>query len=145
ELARNSDTVLAPLARERVKVGDAIANSAAVAGATAERRVQLEASLSKLPAFLTQLRPTMTRLGALSDEMTPVLADLGAPAPAITRLILQLGPFSQAALPSFETLGDAAKVGIPAVTAARPVVADLGDAAAQLDPVAKTAAGLLSS
>jgi ABC-type transporter Mla subunit MlaD len=145
ELARNSDTVLAPLARERVKVGDAIANSSAVAGATAERRVQLESSISKLPAFLTQLRPTMTRLGALSDEMTPVLEDLGAQAPAINRLILQLGPFSQAALPSFQTLGEAAKVGIPAVTAARPVVGDLRSAAAQLDPVAKTAAAVLRS
>jgi phospholipid/cholesterol/gamma-HCH transport system substrate-binding protein len=116
-----------------------------VAGATAERRTELEASINKLPAFLTQLRPTMVRLGALSDEMTPVLEDLGAQAPAINRLILQLGPFSQAALPAFQSLGQAAEVGIPAVKAAQPVVADLGDAAAQLDPVAKTAAGLLSS
>jgi phospholipid/cholesterol/gamma-HCH transport system substrate-binding protein len=144
-LARNSDTVLAPLARDRVKVGDAIANSSAVAGATAERSAALEASIAKFPRFLTELRPTLTRLGGLSDEMTPVLTDLGAEAPAINRLILQLGPFSQAALPAFQTLGEAAQVGIPAVKAARPVVSDLGDAAAQLNPVAKTAASLLTS
>jgi hypothetical protein len=144
-LARNSDTVLAPLARERTKVGDAIANSSAVAAATAERRADLEADISKLPRFLSELRPTMTRLGALSDEMTPVLADLGAVAPDVNKLILQLGPFSQAALPAFQTLGDAADVGTPAVKAARPVIADLRRTAAALRPVARNAKALLVS
>ena len=144
-LARNSDTVLAPLARERHKVGDAIANSSAVAAATAEKRVALEASIQKLPRFLTELRPTMVRLGALSDEMTPVLTDLHAVAPELNRVILQLGPFSQAALPAFQTLGDAADVGVPAVKAARPVIADLRQTAEQLRPVAKTAAAVLKS
>jgi phospholipid/cholesterol/gamma-HCH transport system substrate-binding protein len=145
QLARNSDTVLAPLARERAKVGDALANSGRVAQATAERRAALEASIQKLPAFLTELRPTMEQLGALSDEMTPVVTDLGAVAPDVNRLILQLGPFSQAAIPAFDTLGDAAQVGIPAVQAARPVASDLRQTAAVLRPVAKTAAGLLTS
>jgi ABC-type transporter Mla subunit MlaD len=144
-LAQNSDTVLAPLARERVKVGDAIANSSAVAGATAERRVALEADIQKLPRFLSELRPTMTRLGALSDEMTPVLNDLGAVAPDVNRVILQLGPFSQAALPAFQKLGEAADVGVPAVKAARPVIADLRQAAAALRPVARNAKALLTS
>jgi ABC-type transporter Mla subunit MlaD len=144
-LAQNSDTVLAPLARERTKVGDAIANSSAVAAATAERRGALEADIQKLPRFLTELRPTMTRLGALSDEMTPVLNDLGAVAPDVNRVILQLGPFSQAALPAFQTLGEAADVGVPAVKAARPVIANLRQAAAQLRPVARNAKALLTS
>jgi hypothetical protein len=87
----------------------------------------------------------MARLGALSDEMTPVLTDLGAVAPDVNRLILQLGPFSQAALPAFDTLGEAAKVGIPAVKAARPVVRDLRQTAEELRPVAKTASALLTS
>jgi ABC-type transporter Mla subunit MlaD len=145
DLARNSDTVLAPLARERVKVGDAIANSSAVAQATAERRGALQADIHKLPPFLTQLKPTMTRLGALSDEMTPVLTDLGSVAPQVNKLILQLGPFSQAALPAFQTLGQAADVGTPAVIAARPVIADLRQSAVVLRPVARTAASLLTS
>jgi phospholipid/cholesterol/gamma-HCH transport system substrate-binding protein len=145
QLARNSDTVLAPLARERTKVGDAIANSSAVAQATAERRTALAADIQKLPRFLTELRPTMTRLGALSDEMTPVLTDLGQVAPDVNRLILQLGPFSQAALPAFQTLGHAADVGTPAVTAARPVIADLRQTAQVLRPVARTASALLGS
>jgi ABC-type transporter Mla subunit MlaD len=145
DLARNADTVLAPLARERVKVADAIVDSGKVAAATADRRVALEADISKLPRFLTELKPTMTRLGALSDEMTPVLTDLGDVAPDVNKLILQLGPFSQAAIPSLDSLGEAAKVGTPAVTAARPVIADLRRLAAVLRPVGGSAARLLES
>jgi phospholipid/cholesterol/gamma-HCH transport system substrate-binding protein len=145
QLARNSDTVLAPLARERVKVADAIDESGKVAAATADRRAALEADISKLPRFLTELKPTMTRLGALSDEMTPVLTDLGDVAPEVNKLILQLGPFSQAAIPSLDSLGEAAKIGTPAVTAARPVIADLRRLAAVLRPVGGSAARLLKS
>jgi phospholipid/cholesterol/gamma-HCH transport system substrate-binding protein len=145
DLARNSDTVLAPLARERVRVANAIDNSGKVAAATADRRVALEADISKLPRFLSELKPTMTRLGALSDEMTPVLTDLGAVAPDVNKLILQLGPFSKAAIPAFDTLGEAAKIGTPAVTAARPVISDLRRLAAVLRPVGGSAARLLKS
>ena len=91
---------MAPLARERAHVGSSIANMAAVAGATAERRVALEADIQQLPAFLAELRPTMEQLGALADEMTPVFTDLGAVAPDINRFLLELGPFSQAAIPA---------------------------------------------
>jgi ABC-type transporter Mla subunit MlaD len=145
DLARNSDTVLAPLARERAKVAGALDNSAAVAAATAERRVALEGSIQRLPRFLTELRPTMTRLGALSDEMTPVLTDLGDVAPDVNRLILQLGPFSQAAIPAFDTLGEAAKTGTPAVTAARPVIAELRRSTSVLRPVANQLSAVLRS
>ncbi len=60
-LAVDSDTIMAPLARERAHVGSSIANMAAVAGATAERRVALEADIQKLPAFL---RPAAADDGA---------------------------------------------------------------------------------
>jgi ABC-type transporter Mla subunit MlaD len=145
DLARNSDTVLAPLARERVKVADAIDHSGKVAGATADRREDLSADIERLPRFLAELKPTMTRLGALSEEMTPVLTDLGDVAPQVNRLILELGPFSQAAIPAFDTLGEAAVVGTPAVTAARPVIADLRRLAEVLRPVGGSAGRLLQS
>jgi ABC-type transporter Mla subunit MlaD len=145
ELAKNSDTVLAPLARDRVKVASAIANSNKVAAATASRRGDLEADIQRLPAFLTQLKPTMTRLGALSDEMTPVLNDLDAVAPQVNRLIIQLGPFSQAATPAVTTLGQAAEVGTPAVIAARPVISKLRKLAEVARPVAGKLADVLES
>ncbi len=144
-LARDSDTVLAPLARDRVKVADAISSSSRVAAATASRRGDLEADIQRLPPFLTQLKPTMTRLGALSDEMTPVLDDLDSVAPQVNRLIIQLGPFSQAATPALQTLGQAADVGTPAVIAARPVIARLRRLTSVTRPVGRTLAAVLES
>jgi ABC-type transporter Mla subunit MlaD len=144
-LAVDSDTVLAPLARERRHVSGAIDNAGAVARATAARRDDLAADIERLPAFLRELTPTMVRLGALSDEMTPVLTDLGAVAPDINRLVLQLGPFSEAGIPALESLGDAAETGIPAVRAALPVTQDTRRLAAQLRPVSSTLRELLES
>jgi phospholipid/cholesterol/gamma-HCH transport system substrate-binding protein len=144
-LAVDSDTILAPLARERRHVSGAIENSSEVAQATAERRVALEADIERLPTFLRELTPTMVRLGALSDEMTPVLTDLGEVAPDVNRMILELGPFSSAAIPAFESLGEAADRGTPAVIAARPVIADLRQLAKVLKPVGLDARKLLES
>jgi phospholipid/cholesterol/gamma-HCH transport system substrate-binding protein len=144
-LAVDSDTILAPLARERKHVSGAIENSGAVARATAERGDALRADLQRLPAFLRELQPTMVRLGSLSDEMTPVLTDLGAVAPDINRMILQLGPFSRAGIPALESLGDAADRGTPAVKAARPVVADLRQLATAARPVGANLRKLLES
>jgi ABC-type transporter Mla subunit MlaD len=145
DLARNSDTTLAPLARERKHVAGFIDHSSKVAEATAERRRDLEADIQKLPTFLRELRPTMRRVGALSDEMTPVLSDLGDVAPDVNRLLIQLGPFAKAGTPALESLGEAGKVGIPAMRDARPVVADLGRLAKITRPVAKTARQVLES
>ena len=145
DLARDSDTVLAPLARERKHVSSFIEQSSEVAQATAERRAGLEADIERLPRFLRELRPTMVRLGALSDEMSPVLSDLGDVAPDINRLLLELGPFSKAGIPAVESLGEAAKIGTPAVREARPVISDLRAFAKAARPVGSTAAELLES
>jgi phospholipid/cholesterol/gamma-HCH transport system substrate-binding protein len=144
-LAADGDAIMQPLARERRRVSSALANSAEVAEATAERRGDLEAGIQRLPRFLRELRPTMVRLGAFADEATPVLDDLGAQAPAINRFITELGPFSEAATPALDTLGDAGRVGIPAMRAARPVVRDLRRLARAVRPVASTASALLAS
>jgi ABC-type transporter Mla subunit MlaD len=144
-LAVDSDTILAPLARERRHVSGAIENASEVAEATAERRVALEENIELLPEFLRELTPTMVRLGALSDEMTPVLTDLGAVAPDINRMILELGPFSRAAIPAFESLGETADRGTPAVIAARPVIVDLRRLASAAKPVSANLRRLLES
>jgi phospholipid/cholesterol/gamma-HCH transport system substrate-binding protein len=145
QLAVDSDTIMAPLARERTHVSSAIENASAVAEATAERRADLEADIQKLPAFLRELRPTMTRLGALSDEMTPVVSDLGDVAPDINRFLLELGPFSQAAIPSLDSLGEASEIGTPAITNARPIIRDLGTFAKAARPAGKRLADVLVS
>jgi phospholipid/cholesterol/gamma-HCH transport system substrate-binding protein len=144
-LATNSDTALAPLARERRAVADQFVQSGQVAQATAERGNALEANLRKLPTFLRQLRPTMVRLGAFADQATPVLTDLGAQADNINALITQLGPFSNASRPALRTLGQAAEIGGPALTKSRPTIRELGRFGKAARPVARNAALLLDS
>ena len=92
QLAVNSDTVLAPLARDRERVAGAIRNSSDVARATAERRGDLAADIQTLPEFLDELEPTMVRLGSLADETTPLLRDLGANADGHQRPRRATGP-----------------------------------------------------
>ena len=144
-LAVDSDTIMAPLARERVRVGSSIDNMAAVAGATAERSADLERSIQLLPAFLRELQPTMVRLGALADEMTPVFTDLGEVAPDINRFLLELGPFSSAGIPAFDTLGEASVESTPAIQEATPVIRDIKTLAAATKPVGTTLADVLQS
>jgi ABC-type transporter Mla subunit MlaD len=145
QLAVNSDTILAPLAREKAHVAGAIKHSSQVAEATAEKRGALAADIQTLPAFLDQLRPTMVRLGQLADQSTPMLADLDANASDINTLIERLGPFSQAAIPAVNSLGKAAKTGTPAVIDARPVITDLRRLATAVRPVGATARQVLQS
>jgi ABC-type transporter Mla subunit MlaD len=145
QLAVDGDTIMQPLARERRHVASAIENSSAVAEATASRRADLEASIARLPRFLQELRPTMRRLGALSDEMTPVLSDLGDVAPDINRFLLELGPFSQAGIPAVDSLGEAGKIGGPALQNSLPLIKDLRTLAHEARPVGKTLADVLVS
>jgi ABC-type transporter Mla subunit MlaD len=145
QLATNSDTVLAPLARDRARVASSIRNTSEVAKATAERRAALEDDIQTLPRFLDELDPTMQRLGSLADETTPLLADLHARAGDINDVVRRLGPFSKAAIPAVDSLGEAAKSGTGAVTDARPVIADLRALARQVRPVGSTLRQVLES
>jgi virulence factor Mce-like protein len=144
-LARNSDTIMAPLARDRAKVADFVVKANTTAQATAERSSALEQNIAKLPGFLRQLKPTMVRLGALSDQMTPVLTDLGAVAPDVNRLIQQMGPFSQAGIPALTSLGDASVVGREALVKSKPIVQDLREFGTTAKPLTKNLSALLTS
>jgi ABC-type transporter Mla subunit MlaD len=144
-LARESDTVLAPLARDRRRVADFFVQANTVAQATAERGDALEADVRKLPPFLSELRPTMQRLGALSDQAAPVFEDLGSQARSINSFVRQLGPFSRAGIPALRTLGRATDFGTPAVVALRPTVQDLRTFAARARGVAANLAALTTS
>src|SRR3954447_24359594 len=62
DLARDSDTSLAPLARDRRQIGDFIDQSGQVAAATAEKRDALERQFQLFPTFLEELRPTLSKL-----------------------------------------------------------------------------------
>ena len=145
QLAVDSDRIMAPLARERTRVGSFIENAGETAEATAERREQLEAGLRRFPNFLRELRPTMARLGSLADEMTPVVSDLGAAAPRLNTFLRRLGPFSRAGTTAIRGLGEVAEPGIPALRASRPIIQDLRALNADLAPVADTLKDVLVS
>ena len=144
-LAVNSDTSLAPIARERARVAHFIGVANTTAQATAERGAALQAGLQRFPRFLSELRPTMVRLGAFADQATPVFTDLGSQGRAISRLIQELGPFSKAATPALKSLGQAADVGRVALPAALPIVTQLRTLAANAKPLATNLAALTTS
>jgi ABC-type transporter Mla subunit MlaD len=137
KLAVDSDTVLAPLAREKERVSDFIVQANDVAEASAERRDDIEGTFQRLPGFLRELRPLMADLGTLADEATPVARDLNEAAPDVSRLIRQLGPFSEAARPALRSLGRATVRGRPALIRARPLIRDLRDFAVDAAPLTR--------
>ena len=122
DLARDSDTGLAPVARERKRLGDFIDKAGNTAAATAERRVALERQFQLFPTFLRELRPTLVRLSGLAGQMTPVLNDLRGAAPGLNRFITQLGPFAEASRPAIRSLGAASVVGSQALPAVDPLI-----------------------
>jgi len=145
DLARDSDRIMAPLARDRASAAGFVENASTVATAAASEDTALAQNVQKLPGFLRELRPTVVRLGSLSDQMTPVLSDLGAVAPDVNRLVRETGPFAAAADPALQRLGDATVVGRQALVKARPIVQDLGRFASAARPLSANLQSLTTS
>ena len=139
QLAVNSDTMLAPLARDRARVASAIRNSSDVAKATAEKRDALAADIQTLPRV-----PRRARADDGAARLARRRVDAGARRPAapragdINNVVRRLGPFSQAAIPAVDSLGEASKTGTPrrhrrAARDRRPARAGEGRAARRRD------------
>jgi ABC-type transporter Mla subunit MlaD len=105
QLAADSEQILEPLSRERASVAGFFANSGAAAQASSERGADLEASLRKFPAFLSEFRTTMRSLQGFSDAATPTFAALGKAAPSFTEATRLLTPFSAASTVALKSLG----------------------------------------
>ncbi len=129
QLASDSDRILGPLARERSSVAGFLSNAGAVAEASTEEGEALEASLSKLPAFLRELRETMASFEYFSESGTPVVEALGKAAPSLTQATRALTPFSAASTVSLKSLGASGEVAGPKFRAADPVVKKIRDLA----------------
>jgi phospholipid/cholesterol/gamma-HCH transport system substrate-binding protein len=145
DLARDSDAALAPVARQSESISEFIDKAGATAAATAARGDDIERNFERFPAFLTELRPYMRQVDAFATAGTPVMTDLRAAAPSINTVFRQLGPFTQAALPTFRTLGDLADTGRQALPAAEPIIRDIRGFADEAKPFARTLSrGLVS-
>jgi ABC-type transporter Mla subunit MlaD len=136
-LARDSDTVIAPLAAKRKRISHFVVAANETGKATAERSADIERTFQRFPAFLQQLRPTLQGLSDFSDQMTPVLADLHTAAPDVNRFITQLGPFSKSATTAVVSLGKATVTGRPALIKSLPLVKQLATFAKNALPVGK--------
>jgi phospholipid/cholesterol/gamma-HCH transport system substrate-binding protein len=144
DLTTNADTVIGDLAANRHDVGRFVTQAHQTAAASAERRQQIQQSLQKLPTFLNELTPTMAALGQAADANTPSLVDLNASAGQLTRLFKNVPPFAKASQTGFRTLADASDQGRPALAAAKPTVAELAQAVAHLPEVANNLAIILA-
>jgi virulence factor Mce-like protein len=144
DLTTNADTVIGDLAANRQNVGRFVTEARQTASASAERRAQIAGSLQRLPTFLSELTPTMAALGQAADAQTPSLQDLNASAGQLTRLFENVPPFAKASQTGFRTLANASKRGRPALAAAKPTIAQLGQAVAHMPEVANNLAIILA-
>src|SRR5215212_6175685 len=140
-LARDSDTALAPLAREREHFANFIEVANKTGEATAERSADQRRALELLPATLQKLRGLMVDLEGLADQGTPLLSDVNQSAPDLGRLIKAQGTLADASRKSFPSLGDALETGRPALiqalsrlgTELRPTAKNLDELTKSLD------------
>ncbi|MDX6699353.1 MAG: hypothetical protein QOE65_2750 [Solirubrobacteraceae bacterium] len=124
-LVRDADGVITALADNRTNVGRFVVEARDTARASANRQADLAGTFHRLPRFLAELQPAMFELGRVADAQTPALRDLNASAGQLQRFFDNLGPFAEASRPSFRSLADASKIGRQTVTAAKPSVAEL--------------------
>ena len=129
ELTTDADAVIGDLADNRKDVGRFVTETKETAAASAERRAEIAASLRRLPTFLRELEPTMAQLGEAADAQSPALADLNQSADQLATLLEQLPDFADSSRTTFKSLSDLSKDGRPALRAAKPTIAELSRAA----------------
>ena len=122
QLSVDSEQILEPFAAQRAHVAGFLSNSGATAEASAERGAELEQSLKKLPAFITEFETTLRSLQGFSTAATPVFKDLDRATPALTESTRALTPFSAAATVSLKSLGATGELAGPKFAEADPIV-----------------------
>jgi hypothetical protein len=137
DLAADSDAVIEPLAERREDVSHFVVAANETGKATAERAEDMERTLERLPVFLRELDPLLRDLGAVTEASTPVLEDLETAAPDLNRFTRELGPFASAGTPALISLGEATEIGRPALVDSLPSVRKLADFAENSKPVSK--------
>jgi phospholipid/cholesterol/gamma-HCH transport system substrate-binding protein len=144
-LVDESDEVLIPLAKRRHELSGFIKNSGRTAEATAARGDDLERSLQKLPAFLKVLGPAADDFGALADQATPALESLRSGSAAINKTVQGLGPTAAKATPALVALGNPAESATTVLPALEPATRKLTGLARPLLPLSMDLADLSSS
>jgi ABC-type transporter Mla subunit MlaD len=144
-LATDSDTVLAPLARERSQIAGFITQANTTATASASQATALSATFHLFPSYLQQLRPLMSDLGALAGQGTPLMTSLGASAGALGRQFANLTPFASKARTALIELGSAAQRSQSSLLASLPLARRLRSLGTTGLPTATNLARLTTS
>ena len=145
QLANDSQTVLAPLAKERAQISGFVrsANTTSVAAAA---RAQDESRTFRLfPTFLSRLRPLLADLSVLADKGTPVLQQLGRTAAPLGQEFGALAPFATQARTSLIALGRSSQESEAPLISSLPLVKELKSLGLNAKPSAAQLLKLLQS
>ena len=140
-----SDRVLAELGRRSGQVADFISRANAVSSTTAGHAGDLDLAVHRLPPLLSELQPSMEDLTALARDARPVVVALGEAAPQVDAVLGDVQPLSDAARPTLVKLSELSVTGIRAVRASLPVADLLDPVARLLVPTVKIARPLVDS
>ncbi|MGZ4243018.1 MAG: MlaD family protein [Solirubrobacteraceae bacterium] len=145
QLATDSDTVLAPLARERKQIWGFITQANTTAVASAARARAISETFQKFPSYLAQLRPLLADLGTLADQGTPLMTSLGQSASALGKQFANLTPFAAQARTALINLGAAAQQSQASLLATQPLADRLNQLGTAGQPTSANLEKLLSS
>ena len=125
QLADDSQTVLAPLARERDHISGFVRSANTTSVAAAAKAEDESRTFRLFPTFLSRLRPLLADLSVLSDQGTPVLQQLGKTAGPLGEEFGALGPFATKARSSLIALGNTAQQSEAPLVSSLPLVQQL--------------------
>jgi virulence factor Mce-like protein len=125
DLVTNADRVVGDLADNKKDVGRWVVEARDTATASAARRSQISEGFRRLPGFLRELKPTMAALGDVAREQSPALRNLDASAQRLERLLGDIGPFADASRPAFKALGRASDAGRKAMRSTQSTIDEL--------------------
>src|ERR1700761_8299938 len=145
KLADDSQTVLAPLAKERNQISGFIRSANTTSVAVAARAQDESRTFHLFPTFLSQLRPLLSDLSTLADQGTPVLQQLGQTAGPLGTEFGELEPFATEARTSLIALGHTAQQSEAPLVSSLPVVQQLKAVGVNAKPSAASLEKLLSS
>jgi ABC-type transporter Mla subunit MlaD len=145
QLADDSQTVLAPLAKERKQISGFIRSANTTSVAVAARAQDESRTFHLFPEFLSQLRPLLADLSTLADQGTPVLQQLGQTAGPLGTEFGALAPFATEARTSLIALGNTAQQSEAPLVSSLPFVQKLKSLGLNAKPSAMQLLKLLQS
>lgn len=145
QLAADGARALAPVARDRDRLGRVVARAADVQQAVADDRSALDANLARLPGSLAALRPTMRELERTAAEAVPTVRELRRSAGDGAQLLGTLEAFATSAKQPLVDLGKTADLGREALVGARPTVERTRRLADAARPLLRDARALTAS